>query len=37
MMGPGLEWVAAAYAGRPQITMPYGLGDTPTSLTPSPS
>lgn len=20
-MGPGLEWVAAAYAGRPQITM----------------
>ncbi|PZF66964.1 hypothetical protein DEJ33_06750 [Curtobacterium sp. MCPF17_047] len=31
-MGPGLEWVAAAYAGRPQITMPYGLGDT-TDLT----
>jgi len=31
-MGPRLEWVAAAYAGRPQITMPYGLGDT-TDLT----
>jgi len=31
-MGPGLEWVAAAYSGRPQITMPYGLGDT-TDLT----
>jgi len=31
-MRPGLEWVAAAYAGRPQITMPYGLGDT-TDLT----
>ncbi|MFJ4221850.1 hypothetical protein [Curtobacterium luteum] len=31
-MGSGLEWVAAAYAGRPQITMPYGLGDT-TDLT----
>jgi hypothetical protein len=31
-MGPALEWVAAAYAGRPQITMPYGLGDT-TDLT----
>lgn len=31
-MGPGLGWVAAAYAGRPQITMPYGLGDT-TDLT----
>jgi hypothetical protein len=31
-MGPGLEWVAAAYGGRPQITMPYGLGDT-TDLT----
>jgi len=31
-MGPGLEWVTAAYAGRPQITMPYGLGDT-TDLT----
>ncbi|WFR67714.1 hypothetical protein P9139_04480 [Curtobacterium flaccumfaciens] len=31
-MGPGHEWVAAAYAGRPQITMPYGLGDT-TDLT----
>lgn len=27
-MGPGLEWVAAAYSGRPQMTMPYGLGDT---------
>lgn len=24
--------MAAAYAGRPQITMPYGLGDT-TDLT----
>jgi len=32
MMGPALGWVAAAYAGRPQITMPYGLGDT-TDLT----
>ncbi|MDR6573528.1 MULTISPECIES: hypothetical protein [unclassified Curtobacterium] len=31
-MGPALEWVAAAYGGRPQITMPYGLGDT-TDLT----
>ncbi|MCJ1715088.1 hypothetical protein [Curtobacterium sp. VKM Ac-2922] len=31
-MGLRLEWVAAAYAGRPQITMPYGLGDT-TDLT----
>lgn len=31
-MGPPLEWVAAAYAGKPQITMPYGLGDT-TDLT----
>ncbi|WP_316311615.1 hypothetical protein, partial [Clavibacter michiganensis] len=31
-MMPGLEWVNAAYAGRPQITMPYGLGDT-TDLT----
>jgi hypothetical protein len=31
-MGTGLEWVAAAYSGRPQITMPYGLGDT-TDLT----
>jgi hypothetical protein len=31
-MGPGLEWVAATYSGRPQITMPYGLGDT-TDLT----
>ncbi|WIB00296.1 hypothetical protein [Curtobacterium sp. MCBA15_012] len=31
-MGPALEWVTAAYAGRPQITMPYGLGDT-TDLT----
>lgn len=31
-MGPRLEWVAAAYAGRPQITMPHGLGDT-TDLT----
>lgn len=31
-MGPALEWVAAAYSGRPQITMPYGLGDT-TDLT----
>ncbi|MFJ4220012.1 hypothetical protein [Curtobacterium luteum] len=31
-MGARLEWVAAAYAGRPQITMPYGLGDT-TDLT----
>ncbi len=31
-MGPGLEWVNAAYSGRPQITMPYGLGDT-TDLT----
>ncbi|WIB36368.1 hypothetical protein [Curtobacterium sp. MCJR17_043] len=31
-MQPALEWVAAAYAGRPQITMPYGLGDT-TDLT----
>jgi hypothetical protein len=31
-MGPRLEWVAAAYSGRPQITMPYGLGDT-TDLT----
>lgn len=31
-MGPGLEWVAAAYAARPQITMPSGLGDT-TDLT----
>lgn len=31
-MGPGLEWVAAAYAGRPQITLPYGLGET-TDLT----
>ncbi len=27
-MGPGLEWVAAAYSGRPQITLPNGLGDT---------
>lgn len=31
-MEPGLEWAAAAYAGRPQITMPYGLGDA-TDLT----
>ncbi|QKS18887.1 hypothetical protein HUN58_02285 [Curtobacterium sp. Csp1] len=31
-MGARLEWVAAAYSGRPQITMPYGLGDT-TDLT----
>ncbi|MGN8048140.1 hypothetical protein ACTJKO_00525 [Curtobacterium sp. 22159] len=31
-MGARLEWVAAAYAGRPQITMPYGLGDS-TDLT----
>ncbi len=31
-MGARLEWVTAAYAGRPQITMPYGLGDT-TDLT----
>jgi len=31
-MGPALDWVAAAYGGRPQITMPYGLGDT-TDLT----
>jgi hypothetical protein len=31
-MGPGLEWVAAAYAGKPQILMPNGLGDT-TDLT----
>lgn len=31
-MGPGLEWVNAAYSGRPQITLPYGLGDT-TDLT----
>ena len=31
-MGPRLEWVAAAYSGRPQITIPYGLGDT-TDLT----
>jgi hypothetical protein len=31
-MMPGLEWVNAAYSGRPQITMPYGLGDT-TDLT----
>lgn len=31
-MMPGLEWVNAAYAGRPQITLPYGLGDT-TDLT----
>ncbi|WP_336697689.1 hypothetical protein [Curtobacterium sp. USHLN213] len=31
-MGPALEWVAAAYSGRPQVTMPYGLGDT-TDLT----
>lgn len=31
-MGPGLAWVAAAYAGRPEITMPYGLGET-TDLT----
>jgi hypothetical protein len=31
-MGPGLEWVAAAYSGRPQIMVPYGLGDT-TDLT----
>jgi hypothetical protein len=31
-MGPRLEWVAVAYAGRPQITLPYGLGDT-TDLT----
>jgi len=31
-MGPALEWVVAAYGGRPQITMPYGLGDT-TDLT----
>lgn len=28
----GLDWAAAAYSGRPQITMPYGLGDT-TDLT----
>ena len=27
-MGPALQWVADAYAGRPQITLPYGLGDT---------
>lgn len=27
-----LEWVAAAYSGRPQITLPYGLGDS-TDLT----
>ncbi len=31
-MGARLEWVAAAYASRPQITMPYGLGDS-TDLT----
>ncbi|MBT2501663.1 hypothetical protein [Curtobacterium sp. ISL-83] len=31
-MGPGHEWVAAAYGDGPQITMPYGLGDT-TDLT----
>lgn len=31
-MGPGLEWVGAAYSGRPQITIAYGLGDT-TDLT----
>ncbi|PYY32475.1 hypothetical protein [Curtobacterium sp. MCBD17_030] len=31
-MGPALEWVADAYSGRPQITMPYGLGET-TDLT----
>ncbi|MFS0729435.1 hypothetical protein ABC270_05060 [Curtobacterium sp. 1P10AnD] len=31
-MGPRLEWVAAAYSGRPQITLPYGLGDS-TDLT----
>ena len=27
-MGPALEWVTAAYGDKPQITMPYGLGDT---------
>ncbi len=27
-----LEWVNAAYSGRPQVTLPYGLGDT-TDLT----
>ncbi|PZE61994.1 hypothetical protein [Curtobacterium sp. MCLR17_044] len=27
-MGPALQWVADAYAGRPQITLPYGLGAT---------
>ncbi|TCK65795.1 hypothetical protein [Curtobacterium sp. PhB136] len=27
-MGPALQWVADAYAGRPQITLPYGLGET---------
>lgn len=31
-MQPALDWISAAYAGRPQITMPYGLGDT-TDLT----
>lgn len=31
-MGPALEWVAAAYSARPQITLPYGLGGT-TDLT----
>jgi len=27
-MGPALQWVADAYAGRPHITLPYGLGET---------
>jgi len=27
-MGPALQWVTDAYAGRPQITLPYGLGET---------
>ncbi|WP_144709749.1 hypothetical protein [Curtobacterium pusillum] len=31
-MRPALEWVTAAYGDKPQITMPYGLGDT-TDLT----
>ncbi len=30
-MMPGLEWVNAAYSGRPQITMPYGSATRPTS------
>ncbi|WIE62252.1 hypothetical protein DEI97_003655 [Curtobacterium sp. MCLR17_032] len=32
LLMPGLEWVNAAYSGRPQLTLPYGLGDT-TDLT----